>query len=263
MLEFYDNDMSVCAQKVRVALAEKGVEYTRVPMDLRAGDQLDPEYLKLNPNGVVPTIVHDGNVIIESTVIIYYLNDAFEGPALNSSFAVEKAKMLQWMILPDGGFHDICGITSFALAFRYQLLEKSEAELQDYFDSLKKIRADRLNKIKPVVELGIEAPVVAPAMKSYLNVVAKMQAALSESEWLAGDTFSLADITMLPYTLRLEHLGLDFFWENKPAVAAWYQRMKERDSFEVLSQYFNPKYLGLMGKSMVSHGERIREILKG
>jgi hypothetical protein len=39
--------------------------------------------------------------------------------------------------------------------------------------------------------------------------------------------------------------------------------MKERDSFEVLSQYFNPKYLGLMGKSMVSHGERIREILKG
>ncbi len=55
---------------------------------------------------------------------------------------------------------------------------------------------------------------------------------------VSGDTFSLADITMLPYTLRLEHLGLDFFWENKPAVAAWYQRMKERDSFGSLEPVF-------------------------
>ncbi len=263
MLEFYDNDMSVCAQKVRLALTEKGAEYKRVPLDIRAGDQFKPEYLKMNPNAVVPTIVHDGNVVVESTVIINYIDDAFDGPSLSADTAVERARMLRWMILPDTGFHDVCGITSFALAFRLQLLQKTDEELQEYYENLKSIRAARFDKIKPVVESGIEAPIVAPALQNYYGVVKKMDTALSSSVWLAGATFSLADITMLPYTLRLEHLGLDFFWEDKPKVANWYDKMKARDSFEVLRQYFNPGYLGMMGKTMEAQGDRIREIVLG
>jgi glutathione S-transferase len=62
MLELYHNDMSTCAQKVRFALAEKGVRWQSRHLDLRARDHQRPEYLRLNPNAVVPTIVHDGTV---------------------------------------------------------------------------------------------------------------------------------------------------------------------------------------------------------
>jgi glutathione S-transferase len=67
MLELYHNINSVCAQKVRIALKEKGQEAKEHLLTLQ-GDQNDPTYLKLNPNGVVPTLVHDGNVIAESSL---------------------------------------------------------------------------------------------------------------------------------------------------------------------------------------------------
>src|SRR5258708_25873455 len=67
MLELYHSINSVCAQKVRIALAEKGLQATEHLMTLRS-DQFDPAYMKLNPNAVVPTLIHDGNVIVESSV---------------------------------------------------------------------------------------------------------------------------------------------------------------------------------------------------
>jgi glutathione S-transferase len=70
VLELYHNINSVCAQKVRIALQEKGEVATEHLLTLR-GDQNDPAYLKLNPNGVVPTLVHEGNVITESSLILY------------------------------------------------------------------------------------------------------------------------------------------------------------------------------------------------
>src|ERR1044071_4316843 len=85
MIELYHNDMSVCAAKVRLALAEKGVEHRAHHLNLRAGDQKTPEYLKLNPKGVVPTLVHDGFVVTESVVINEYVEDAFRSPPLMPS----------------------------------------------------------------------------------------------------------------------------------------------------------------------------------
>ena len=81
MLELYHNINSVCAQKVRIALKEKGQEAKDHIMTLR-GDQHEPAYLKLNPNGVVPTLIHDGEPITESSLILYYIDDAFPEPPL-------------------------------------------------------------------------------------------------------------------------------------------------------------------------------------
>jgi len=69
MLELYHHGSSVCAAKVRIVLAEKGLEWKGHYLDILKGDQFDPDYMKLNPKAVVPTLVHDGNVILESTVI--------------------------------------------------------------------------------------------------------------------------------------------------------------------------------------------------
>ena len=70
----YHHGSSVCAAKVRLAMAEKGLEWEGVYIDILKGEQFDPDYLKLNPKGVVPTLVHDDLVIPDSTVIIEYLD---------------------------------------------------------------------------------------------------------------------------------------------------------------------------------------------
>jgi glutathione S-transferase len=82
MLELYHFNDSVCAQKVRVVLAEKHLDWVPHHVDLMKLENLDPAYLKLNPNGVVPTLVHDGAVVIESSEIIEYLDEHFPDPPL-------------------------------------------------------------------------------------------------------------------------------------------------------------------------------------
>ena len=81
MIELYHFGFSTCSQKVRLVLAEKGLEFVSHEVDLLGGAQHDPEYVKLNPNHVVPTLVHDGTTLIESTLINEYLDEAFPDDA--------------------------------------------------------------------------------------------------------------------------------------------------------------------------------------
>jgi len=96
MLTLYHNDMSVCAAKVRTALAAKKLDWNGVHLDLRRGDAQEPEYLKLNPNAVVPTLVHDGRVITESTVICEYVDDQWPDQPLKPRDSFGRAQMRLW-----------------------------------------------------------------------------------------------------------------------------------------------------------------------
>src|SRR5262245_22433772 len=127
MLELYHNDMSTCAQKVRLTLAEKGLTWESRHLDLRAGDQQKAEYLKLNPRGVVPTIVDKGKVVRESTVIMEYLDDEYPNPSLRPAESHARAQMRLWTKRLDEGHHDIATATlSMGIAFRFQYLEKGQ-----------------------------------------------------------------------------------------------------------------------------------------
>jgi glutathione S-transferase len=257
MIEFYDNDMSVCAQKVRLVLAAKDLEYERHALDLRAGDQFKPDYLKLNPKAVVPTIVDNGVAIIESTVIISYLDDAYSESPLKPIDPVQRATMLRWMILPDASLHDACGLTSFALAFRHQLAALPPEALAAIY--AKNPDETRRQHMQSVVEQGLEAPGVGAALRTYYGSIQSMAKALAETRWLAGDSWSLADITMLPYVLRLEHLGLDWFWSEAPNVAGWLTRSKERLEYSVIDEHINPNYLKLMKSIPPEEYEKVRK----
>ena len=83
-IELYNAPQSTCSQKVRLTLAEKGLSFKDHRLKLFASDQLRPAYLKLNPNGVVPTLIHDGTPIIDSSVIMEYLDEVFPSPQLSS-----------------------------------------------------------------------------------------------------------------------------------------------------------------------------------
>ncbi|MFK8052417.1 MAG: glutathione S-transferase family protein [Woeseiaceae bacterium] len=259
MIEFYDNDMSVCAQKVRLVLAAKGLDYTRHTLDLRAGDQFKPDYLKLNPKAVVPTIVDKGVPIIESTVIISYLDDAYPEPPLHPTNPVHRATMLTWMILPDASLHDACGLTSFALAFRHQLAALPPQALAAIY--AKNPDEKRRQHMQDVVENGLDAAGVNEGLRTYYKAIQAMGKTLSKSPWLAGADWSLADVTMLPYVLRLEHLGLDWFWSEAPQVGEWLAHCKERREYSVIDEHINPKYLELMGSVSIEQFDRVRKMV--
>ena len=82
MLELYHGGHTTCSRKARLCLKEKGLDYKSHFLNLRGFEQHTPAYLKLNPNGVVPTLVHDGAAIINSFCINEYIEDAFPQPSL-------------------------------------------------------------------------------------------------------------------------------------------------------------------------------------
>ena len=260
MLELYHNDMSVCAAKVRMVLAEKGLDWKGHALNLRAGDTLKPEYLRLNPNGVVPTLVHDGRVVIESTVICEYLEDAFPELSLRPRDALARARMRLWTKQIDEGVHAATGTLSTCIAFRHQHLTKTPEELKKYFDAVP--LAERRERIQKAVELGMDAPTFAPALRRFDKLLADLDAALSNCEWLAGDGFSLADISYAPYMARLEHLGLDDLITSRPRVGAWKDRLFQRPSYQsAVAAWFNPGYLKIFEEQRDGAREKARRIL--
>src|SRR6187455_874817 len=109
MLVLYEFGNSVCCQKVRLVLCEKGLVWESRQINLFRSEQYDPEYLKLNPKGLVPTLVHDGRPVIESTLICEYLDKIFPEPLLMPADAYERARIRLWSKAVDEGLHE--GVT--------------------------------------------------------------------------------------------------------------------------------------------------------
>ncbi len=121
MITLYHHNISVCAQKVRIALDEKGLAYEGREVDLMKQEHLSPEFLKINPKGLVPVLVHAGVPISESTIILEYLEDAFPEKPLRPQSSLARARMRAWTRVPDDGIHVACGSITYASAFAPQL----------------------------------------------------------------------------------------------------------------------------------------------
>ena len=92
-MRLYHNPISTCSQKVRMVLHEKGLAFEDTVLDLQQGEQFEPGYQALNPNAVVPTLEDQGSVMIESTLINEYLDDAYPTKPLKPVSAVERHQM--------------------------------------------------------------------------------------------------------------------------------------------------------------------------
>lgn len=230
MLTLYHGRTSVCAIKARIMLAEKGLEWNSRLLTLR-GDQFDPEYLKLNPNAVVPTLVHDEKVIIESAVILYYLNDAFPNPPLMPAGAYERSKVYMMNKLIDEYVHNSCTTLTFATANRARLQKMGREALED---QLAKTPSPARAEIKrQVAEKGLDAPMAVDALKYHLKLLKIIDEAAKGGGYIAGGAYSIADIAATPYIWRLEQLRLARIWDRYPGVASWFERMQRRPSFDL------------------------------
>ncbi len=227
MLELYHSVNSVCAQKVRVALDEKGLACTEHLMTLQ-GDQFDPAYLKLNPNAVVPTLVHDGRPVIESSVILYYLDEAFPEKPLMPKDPHDRAMVRLFNKLIDEYVHTACMTLSFATAFRARMARMSEAAREEEF--AKAPNQKRSDIKRDVTAHGLQSHYAVDSIAQHEKLLGWMEEAVSRGPYLAGTMYSLADIAVLPYVLRLELVKLARMWDKRPGVAAWWERVKARPS---------------------------------
>jgi glutathione S-transferase len=130
MLELYHNNILVCAQKVRIVLAEKDLPWTNHHLSLAKGEQLTAAFKRMNPRAVVPVLVHDGNIIVESSVICTYLDEVFPDPPLMPKSPIERATMRLWCKWPDDILHTACATVSFAISFGQQLKRQAGAGLE-------------------------------------------------------------------------------------------------------------------------------------
>jgi glutathione S-transferase len=258
MLELYHNNISVCAQKVRIVLAEKDVPWTDHHLSLARGEHLTPEFKALNPRGVVPVLVHDGNTIVESSVICAYLDEVFPNPSLSPTTPVERATMRLWCKLPDDTLHTACATVSFAISFAQQLKKQAGAGLEERL--IKMPDPARRERQRALIKNGIETPFFRDHIKVFEKTIAEMEVQLGKTEWLACDRYTLADAEITPHIERVDRLGLAGLWDSRPRVADWFARIKARPSFNGISDY-PPTDYDDTGREGLKHWARIKELL--
>lgn len=228
-LELYNFPPSTCSLKVRIALAEKDLEWVDHKLLSKDNEHLKPEYLKLNPNGVVPTLVHDGVPVIDSSVILEYLDEVFPDVKLTPDDPIERAKMRSWLRF----FEEVP-----THAVRYPSFEKvlirHYAKLSDEeLNTEAEIRPLKTEFYKNMGTDGFDQKHLDKALADMRLTVDRMEKELSENgPWLVGDQYTLADICVAPLIDRMDDLGHADLWEKShPHVTDWLQRMKARPAY--------------------------------
>lgn len=232
MLKLYDFANSVCCQKVRITLCAKGLSWESVPVHLFKGEQYDPKYLKMNPKGVVPTLVHDGKPVIESTLICEYIDEAFPEPPLVPRDPWPRSRMRLWSKMVDEGLFEGVADISFSAMFRERMKNMPEEIRQARFRNVGDPR--RRDRVKTTLEQGVHSPFVLHAIFAYEKAFKLLEGTLAEGgPWIVGDSPTLADIALMPFAARLEYLGLlDAWLTERPRVRDWWAMAKEWPSYQ-------------------------------
>jgi glutathione S-transferase len=230
-LELYYSWYSICSEKVLLCLFEKGLSFEGHHIDLFDFDQVEPAYLAINPNGVVPTLIDDGRAVYESTIINEYLDDRFPGPRLRPDDAFARAEMRLWVQVFQDVFFPAAGLLSQVSFIADELNRRWSA---DQLAALvrRKVNKDRIPRQLRAVQGGLTADEVEGAREKIETTLGRLDAALDDGrDWLVGD-FSLADIAAAPNLYRLEIIDLRDMLERRPRVAAWYERLRDRSAFQ-------------------------------
>jgi len=229
-LVLYNAPQSTCSQRVRYTLHTKELAFSEIKLDLFAGDQLRPEYLQINPNGVVPSLVHDGRAINDSAVIIEYLNEVFPEPTpLVPRDAVDRAAMRSLMRYIDEVPTPAVRVPSYNIAFLPHFRDMPEEEFLSLAES-KPLRKEFLLKMG---RIGFPEAEMTAALDRLRRAVARMSETLraTAGPWLMGASLTLADIAMMPVAVRMADIGLATFWQHMPEIDRWLDGLRAHPAY--------------------------------
>jgi glutathione S-transferase len=227
-LTLYNWPTSTCSQKVRLVLAEKSLPFEDRRLDSRLSENLSDWYLKLNENGVVPTLTHGDRVVIDSSVITEYLDEVFPQVPLRPADVYQRARMRSWRQFIDEVPTPAIRVPSYNRYIRH----KWQGMAQDQFDALVERRTVRKHFYRRMGRDGSDAEDEREAIEKLRETVLRMDRALAEGPWIMGEQFTLADVALIPTIVRMADVRLGHLWDDRPRVAAWFERAQQRPSFE-------------------------------
>ena len=227
----YNAPQSTCSQRVRFVLNAKGQAFQETKLDLLAGDQLKPEYLALNPNGVVPTLDHDGSIVIDSTVIVEYLDEVVPNDAnFTPRDPVRRAAMRALMRFIDEMPAAAVRVPTFNLAFLPRFAAMSEEEFLAFAES-KPLRKEFMLTMG---RKGFPQKDMDSALARLRRSYERMDDAIEESggPWLMGKDMTLADVAVMPALVRMNDLGRESDWADLPRVGRWFDLIRAHAAFK-------------------------------
>lgn len=202
----YDCEGAPSPRRVTLFAAEKGVTLPTRQVNLRRGEHFDPAFRALNPACTVPVLVlDDGEAITESEAICRYLEVCHPEPPLMGIEALDQARVTQWQRWVDA------------------------AGLQAVIEGFRNAAPGFHDRALPGPEPVAQIPALAERGRlRYGRFLAALDARLQASAWVAGERFSIADITAL-VTVDFARRALRMApGEEHPALQAWHARMRER-----------------------------------
>tara|TARA_B100000315_G_scaffold260416_1_gene321581 strand:+ start:9826 stop:10560 length:735 start_codon:yes stop_codon:yes gene_type:complete len=206
-------------------MAEKGLEWVSHEIDLEKQEHATPEYQSIHPDGVVPALVHDGQVIIESIDIIDYLDTTFPEPPLRPASDEAIAEMHQWMQNADGAQHSIKTLTHEFLFKQHKMPPEAFNELSQKHNNEELVDFMRVWSS----DEGFQKSEIESELKLQHDHFVRLDQALDGKEWLVANTFSLADIAWISNVRRLDlmHYPLDIHAN----LNVWYERFQAKPSY--------------------------------
>lgn len=227
-LELFHEWGSIQSFKVRLCLAELGLSWVSRRIDLSRFENLDADYLSIHPQGLVPALRIDSEIIIESSQINERLNALASGALLPDDAAIRR-RVRDWTKFEDTVVHPAVRPPTFNLILKPRLRQFSPAEVAAAMDAHP--IAARAEAYRQAVAAPIDSAAVVASIVVFKSVLARMENNLSHGPWLADDHFTLADVAMAAFVDRLDRLAMDALVAPFPRVADWANRIQQRSSF--------------------------------
>ena len=226
MLVLYHGGLTTCSKQVRHCLREKRLVYESRYVNLFRFEHLSADYLKLNPNGVVPTLVHDGHVVINSACINEYIDEVFPDPRLSPAHPNDRARMRLWTWTADDAHIQGARLTRNR-RLKASVQEMSEADVALVLARMP-VPARRERWQRQTVGGHSDAEMETAAEHMWF-VAETMERELVRGPWLAGEDFSLADIAMASLIHRTLELAPELLpHRTLPRLHGWYDRLMAR-----------------------------------
>jgi glutathione S-transferase len=228
MLTLYAFGPAANSMKPLLALYEKGLEFTHRFVDPRKFEHHEEWFRKINPRGQVPALDHDGNIITESTVICEYLEDAFpDAPVkLRPSDPVKIAEMRVWTKWVDEYFCWCVSTIGWERMIGPMARQLSDEEFEE---KLKRIPVVEQQQKWRNARAGFPKDVLEDEMRKIRFSVERLEKRLSESKWLAGDEFTLADVCNFSIANGMQFGFSDVVNKDAtPHLVEWIERINDR-----------------------------------
>jgi glutathione S-transferase len=230
MIILYHVPQSSASRRVRLCLEEKGIAYEGRLVNMTKLEHHSPEYLKINPLGVVPTMIHDGRPLHESGTICEYLDELYPDPPLRPSAPYERAIMRNWVRRLD----ELIG-NLIIFNWRHNLAKvASRWSDEELAENLKHVPSkDRQQAWLRAARQPYTEEELGEARGKLVGLLDEIETALTPCGWLAGEAYSIADIAAAPFMIRIEEeIAPDQMTrEAHPRVADWWAAIKARPAY--------------------------------